>query len=219
VSPSERAQAICNGMFTGHSALYRGEIEAAIKAAVEAEREACAKVADQAEQDGLTMNASAARRQASRSPRRSESARRSTCVDPDSIPSQSLSTSAAKQALVAKAMANAALIRKLERERQAGSLLAFVRYFWHVLEPAQPLVEGRVLDVMAMHPEAVTRCEIRRLLINVSPGSMKFAAGQCVLVAAAAGMASTRFISFGRRWARTLRHDSFRGSTRPAASP
>jgi hypothetical protein len=46
-----------------------------------------------------------------------------------------------------------------------------------------------------MHLEVVTRA-ITRLLINVSPGSMKFAAGQRVHAAAAAGMASTRFISF-----------------------
>jgi hypothetical protein len=76
-------------------------------------------------------------------------------------------------------------------------LLHFVRYFWHVLEPAQPLVEGRVLEVIAMHLEAVTRGEIRRLLINDSPGSMKFAAGHCVLVAAAAGMASTFRLAVG----------------------
>jgi hypothetical protein len=67
-----------------------------------------------------------------------------------------LSTSAAKQALITRARANAALIRQMERARQAdlgsplrpGGLLRFVRYFWNVLEPAQPLVEGRVLDVM-----------------------------------------------------------------------
>jgi hypothetical protein len=56
-----------------------------------------------------------------------------------------LSTSAAKQALVTRARANAALIRKLERDRQSnpyGGLLHFVRYFWHVLEPNKPLAEG-----------------------------------------------------------------------------
>jgi hypothetical protein len=77
-----------------------------------------------------------------------------------------VSTSAAKQALVAKARANQALIRKLERSRQAnphGGLLYFVRYFWYVLEPARPLVEGRDLDVIAMRLEAVTRGEIRQL--------------------------------------------------------
>jgi hypothetical protein len=90
----------------------------------------------------------------------------------------------------------------LERQRQAnphGGLLHFVRAFCDILEPNKPLVEGRVLDVIAMHLEAVSRGEIRRLLINVSPGSMKFAAGQRVHAAAAAGMASTRFISFRRR--------------------
>jgi hypothetical protein len=87
-----------------------------------------------------------------------------------------VSTYAAKQALVTKARANASLIRQLERARQAnphGGLLHFVRHFWSVLEPAQPMVEGRVLNVIAMHLEAVTRGEIRRLLINVSLGSTK----------------------------------------------
>ena len=132
-----------------------------------------------------------------------------------------MSTSAAKSAVVTKAMANAALIRKLERSRQAslhGGLLHFVRYFWSVLEPAQPLVEGRVLDVIAMHLEAVTRGEIRSLLINVPPAACSrcslTSSGRCGLAPPPAWRPR-----FGRRCARTLRHDSFRGSKRPAARP
>ena len=45
MTPSERAQAVCNGMFTGHADLYRPDIEAAIAASVAAEREACARAA------------------------------------------------------------------------------------------------------------------------------------------------------------------------------
>lgn len=66
----------------------------------------------------------------------------------------------------------------LMRERRAlhaepGGLMLFVADFWHVLEPNIPLVGGWVLDAMCEHLEAVSAGEIRRLLINVSPGSMK----------------------------------------------
>src|SRR5262249_49711094 len=54
-----------------------------------------------------------------------------------------------------------------------GGLIAFVRHFWHVLEPETPFVDGWVLWEMCDHLEAVTFGEIHRLLMNVPPGSMK----------------------------------------------
>lgn len=68
-----------------------------------------------------------------------------------------------------------------ERARQSdlgepgrtGGLIHFIRYFWHLLEPATPLVEGWPLYAMCIHLEAVTRGEIKRLVINVPPGFMK----------------------------------------------
>src|SRR5882672_4660812 len=54
-----------------------------------------------------------------------------------------------------------------------GGLIAFVRYFWHILEPETPFVDGWVLWAMCEHLEAVTAGKITRLLINVPPGSMK----------------------------------------------
>lgn len=54
-----------------------------------------------------------------------------------------------------------------------GGLIAFVRYFWHVLEPDTPFVDGWVLWAMCEHLEAVTYGEITRLLINVPPGFAK----------------------------------------------
>lgn len=54
-----------------------------------------------------------------------------------------------------------------------GGLIAFVRYFWGVLEPETPLVDGWPLWAMCEHLEAVTFGEIIRLLINVPPGFMK----------------------------------------------
>lgn len=54
-----------------------------------------------------------------------------------------------------------------------GGLIAFVRYFWHILEPETPLVDGWPLWVICEHLEAVTAGEITRLLMNVPPGFMK----------------------------------------------
>ena len=57
-------------------------------------------------------------------------------------------------------------------DRQGG-LIAFVRYFWSVLEPETPFVDGWPLWAMCEHLEAVTRGEITALLINIPPGCMK----------------------------------------------
>lgn len=54
-----------------------------------------------------------------------------------------------------------------------GGLMDFIRYFWRVLEPNTPLVDGWVMRAICMHLEAVTRGEIKRLLINVPPGFAK----------------------------------------------
>jgi predicted phage terminase large subunit-like protein len=51
--------------------------------------------------------------------------------------------------------------------------MGFVREAWHVLEPAQPFVDGWHLDVIAAHLEAITAGRITRLCINVPPGTMK----------------------------------------------
>lgn len=73
--------------------------------------------------------------------------------------------------------------RKLRDERAAqsdlgapgrlGGLIHFIRYFWHILEPATPMVDGWVMHAICLHLEAVTRGEIKRLLINVPPGCSK----------------------------------------------
>lgn len=61
----------------------------------------------------------------------------------------------------------------LDREIARQSLAGFVRAAWHVLEPTTPLKWGWALDAICEHLEAVTRGEIKRLLINVPPGCMK----------------------------------------------
>lgn len=60
-----------------------------------------------------------------------------------------------------------------ERVLCADSLAYFARRAWPVLEPAAVLKWGWVLDAICEHLEAVTRGEIRRLLANVPPGTMK----------------------------------------------
>lgn len=61
----------------------------------------------------------------------------------------------------------------LGEQGRPGGLIEFVRYFWHVLEPNQPFVDGWVMQAICLHLEAVTRGEIKRLLINVPPGFAK----------------------------------------------
>jgi predicted phage terminase large subunit-like protein len=54
-----------------------------------------------------------------------------------------------------------------------GGLLAFVRYFWAILEPGTKFRDGWALEAVCEHLEAVTFGEITKLLINVPPGFMK----------------------------------------------
>lgn len=59
-----------------------------------------------------------------------------------------------------------------ERGR-AGGLLRFVEFFWHILEPNTRLVIDMQIEAICLHLEAVSRGEITRLCINVSPGAAK----------------------------------------------
>jgi predicted phage terminase large subunit-like protein len=61
----------------------------------------------------------------------------------------------------------------VEREACKRSLATFVKEAWHVLEPSMPYSHGWHIDAMCHHFEAVTYGEIKRLLINVPPGTMK----------------------------------------------
>jgi predicted phage terminase large subunit-like protein len=54
-----------------------------------------------------------------------------------------------------------------------GGLIAFLRYFWRVLEPGTKFVDGWPMWAICEHLEAVTRGDITRLLINVPPGFSK----------------------------------------------
>lgn len=59
------------------------------------------------------------------------------------------------------------------RYRCEESLLEFVKTFWNVVEPGREMAQGRVLEEMCNHLEAVNRGEITNILINVPPGAMK----------------------------------------------
>jgi predicted phage terminase large subunit-like protein len=61
----------------------------------------------------------------------------------------------------------------IERELCARSLAEFAKQAWHILEPGTPLKWGWALDAICAHLEAVSKGEIKRLLMNVPPGSMK----------------------------------------------
>lgn len=62
-----------------------------------------------------------------------------------------------------------------------GGLIAFVRFFWHVLEPATPFVDGWPVWAICEHLESVTRGDVTRLLINVPPRFYEKHARQCLL--------------------------------------
>lgn len=62
---------------------------------------------------------------------------------------------------------------ELDRAIAAQSFAGFVRSAWHVLEPSSGLKWGWSLDAICQHLEAVTKGDIKRLLINVPPGCMK----------------------------------------------
>jgi predicted phage terminase large subunit-like protein len=64
-------------------------------------------------------------------------------------------------------------IDRREEKKSHVRLINFVRYFWDVLEPVQPFVDGWVLQGMCAHLEAVTLGKITKLLMNVPPGFMK----------------------------------------------
>jgi predicted phage terminase large subunit-like protein len=62
---------------------------------------------------------------------------------------------------------------KIDRELATRSLREFVEQAWRIVEPATPFVPGWHIYAIIDHLEAVSRGEIRNLLINVPPRHMK----------------------------------------------
>lgn len=61
----------------------------------------------------------------------------------------------------------------IEREACRRKLSTFVKEAWAVLEPGQPYIHGWHVDAICEHLEAITYGDIKRLLINIPPGTMK----------------------------------------------
>jgi predicted phage terminase large subunit-like protein len=61
----------------------------------------------------------------------------------------------------------------LDREDAKTSLLGFIKMAWEHLEPGTKFVYGWPVQAICEHLEAVSRGDIKRLLINVPPGCMK----------------------------------------------
>ena len=59
------------------------------------------------------------------------------------------------------------------KQKSETSLLAFMRHAWRVVDSATPFVSGWVLQAICEHLEAVTHGYIKRLIINLPPGSTK----------------------------------------------
>lgn len=64
-------------------------------------------------------------------------------------------------------------LTRIEREKARRHLRNFVQLFWSVIEPGTELVWGWPLDAVCDHLEAVSRGEIRDLVINIPPRHLK----------------------------------------------
>lgn len=65
-----------------------------------------------------------------------------------------------------------ALLLQVEAEECRRSLKTFMRGVWPIIEPT-PFADGMPIDAMVEHLEAVTRGDIRRLVINIPPRHTK----------------------------------------------
>ena len=72
-------------------------------------------------------------------------------------------------------MARAAkqLVKLEEARAYELNLMDFAEYVWPVVEPAIPFIRGWAIEAIAEHLEAVTKGQIKRLLMNVPPGFTK----------------------------------------------
>lgn len=73
-----------------------------------------------------------------------------------------------------RALANPkAALDALDKYESEQSLINFMKLGWHALEPGVEFVANWAVHAICDHLEAVTRGDIRRLLINVPPGCTK----------------------------------------------
>ena len=85
-----------------------------------------------------------------------------------------MSEKISQEELIKQAMADPrAALAAIDRVDCSESLITFIKRAWHTIEPGTPFTTGWAVDCMAEHLEAVTRGDIKRLLINVPPGCTK----------------------------------------------
>lgn len=65
------------------------------------------------------------------------------------------------------------ILRSLDKIDGEESLKGFMRLMWPIVEPVRPFIDGWPLGAVCEHLQAVTDGEIKRLLINIFPGSTK----------------------------------------------
>lgn len=65
------------------------------------------------------------------------------------------------------------MLIQVEAEMARRDLREFIRQAWHVVEPGVKYVSNWHIDAMCLHLMAVTRGEIRNLIINIPPRFMK----------------------------------------------
>lgn len=58
-------------------------------------------------------------------------------------------------------------------EKCERSLMEFIRYHWEFVNPGEKFIEGWCIEAICEHLEAVSKGDIKRLVVNVSPGHMK----------------------------------------------
>jgi predicted phage terminase large subunit-like protein len=61
----------------------------------------------------------------------------------------------------------------LDRADAEDSFAEFVKQAWHVIDPQTKLVWGWVMDAICLHLQAVTERRLRKVLLNVPPGTCK----------------------------------------------
>ena len=66
-----------------------------------------------------------------------------------------------------------AMKRALDKELSERKLINFIKAGWEQLEPGNKLTINWGMEAICDHLEAVTRGEIRKLLINIPPGTSK----------------------------------------------
>ena len=65
------------------------------------------------------------------------------------------------------------LLKEKERRDASKNLHTFTTAAWHVIEPGTPYIDGWHLQAISEHLEAVSKLQIRNLLINIPPRHMK----------------------------------------------